>query len=315
MNKDSKKIVNIISNIRTDSSYAKSYINQISSQTENHYQIGKIVLVCDDLSNPSEILNWGRLDERVVLVQEDKNDYLIESLEDKTLQWATLCNQGIESSLTFQSDFTLFIEADLCFPFDLIDQLILENLDITAPLVFLGAGFYDSWGFRKLDGSKIGWIDNVNVHNPPVELSSVGSCVLFRTEIFSRGVRFRGPFQTGLLVGVCNDARELGYRVWALSSVVIIHPTTTWREQVWKINKISINVDGKVFVSNVDFIVAGAYAEFVFEQLPAIFKALPEIPIKYGEYRFDFIKNKKDKTIEVEASNLLYSSFRFKFFI
>jgi hypothetical protein len=315
MSKDIKKIVNIVSNIRVTSNYAKSYINQISSQTEKYYQIGKIILICDDLNSPSEILNWDRLDKRVVLVQENKNDFIFDSIEDKTLQWAALCNQGVESSLIFQSDFTLFIEADLCFPFDLIDQLILKNLDITAPVVFLGAGFYDSWGFRKLDGSKISWIGDVNVHTPPAELSSVGSCVLFRTEIFSRGVRFRGPFQTGLLVGVCNDARELGYKVWALFSVSIIHPTTSWRGQVWKIKRISINLNGKVFVVNGDYIIAGAYAEFIFEQLSLIFKALPEIPIERGEYRFDFIKNQKDRTVEVEVTNLVYSSARFKFSI
>jgi len=315
MSKDIKKIVNIISNIRVASNYAKSYINQISSQTEKYYQIGKIILICDDLNSPSEILNWDGLDERVVLVQENKNDTIFDSIEDKTLQWAALCNQGVESSLIFKSDFTLFIEADLCFPFDLIDQLILENLDITAPFVFLGAGFYDSWGFRKLDGSKISRIGNVNVQTSPIELSSVGSCVLFRTEIFSRGVRFRGPYQTGLLVGVCNDARELGYKVWALRSVSIIHPTTSWMEQIWKIKKISINLNGKVSVVNGDYIIAGSYVEFIFEQLPLIFKALPEIQIERGEYRFDFKKNQKDRTIEVEVTNLLNSSARFKFFI
>jgi hypothetical protein len=42
---------------------------------------------------------------------------------------------------------------------------------------------------------------------------------------------------------------------------------------------------------------------------------LPEIPIERGEYRFDFIKNQKDRTVEVEVTNLVYSSARFKFSI
>jgi len=315
MKKDHKKIVNIISNIRCNSNYAQSYINQISLQTEKNCEIGKIILICDDLISPSVILSWAGLDERVVLVQELTNDYVCDSIEDKTLQWADLCNQGVEASLLFKSDFTLFIEADLCFSFDLVDELILANLDIAAPIVFLGAGFYDSWGFRGLDGMKIHRVENLSVFSPSIEVSSVGSCVLFRTEIFSCGVRFRGPYQTGLLVGICNDARALGYQVWALPSLAIIHPTSTWREQMWKIKKISIDLKGVTYILKADCMVAGAYAEFIVEPMVELFKNYPEILFEEGEYRFIFYKNPKDRTIEVEVSNLLYSSSRFKFSI
>jgi len=315
MNKDRKKIVNIISIIRCNSIYAQSFINQISSLAEKNCEIGKIILICDDLISSSAILSWAGLDERVVLVQEHANDHISDSIEDKTLQWADLANQGVEGSMLFKSDFTLFIEADLCFPFDLVDELVMANLDIAAPVVFLGAGFYDSWGFRGLDGEKIQRVENLSVFSPPIELSSVGSCVLFRTEIFSRGVRFRGPYQTGLLVGVCNDARALGYQVWALSSLAIIHPTSSWRGQMWMIKKISVDIKGAAYILNTDYKIAGAYAEFMTEPMLELFKNCPEIPFEEGEYRFIFYKNPKDRTIEVEVSNLLYSNSRFKFSI
>lgn len=315
MNKDRKRIVNIISIIRCNSIYAQSYINQISSLAEKNCEIGKIILICDDLISPSPILSWAALDERVVLVHESTNDLVCDSLEDKILQWADLANQGVEASLLFESEFTLFIEADLCFPFDLVDELISANLDIAAPIVFLGAGFYDAWGFRGLDEVKIQRVENLSVISPPIELSSVGSCVLFRAEIFSRGVRFRGPYQTGLLVGVCNDARALGYQVWALSSLAIIHPTSSWREQMWKIKKISIDLKGVAYILKADCMIAGAYAEFIAEPMVELFKNYPEIPFEEGEYRYIFYKNPKDRTIEVEVSNLLYSSSRFKFSI
>jgi hypothetical protein len=315
MSNDRKKIVNIISIIRCSSNFAQSYINQISSQAEKKCEIGKIILICDDLISPSPILSWAGLDERVVLVQESTSDLLCDSLEDKVLQWADLANQGVEASLLVKSDFTLFIEADLCFPFDLVDELVLANLDIAAPVVFLGAGFYDSWGFRGLNGVKINRVENLSVFSPPIELSSAGSCVLFRTEIFSRGVRFRGPYQTGLLVGVCNDARALGYQVWALSSLAIIHPTSTWREQMWKIKKISIDLKGVEYILNADCMIAGAYFEFMTEPMIELFKNYPEIPFERGEYGFIFYKNPKYRTIDVEISNALYSSFRFKFSI
>ena len=231
------------------------------------------------------------------------------------MQWAELANQGVESSLLYKSDFTLFIEADLCFPFDLVDELIYANLDIVAPVIFLGAGFYDSWGFRGLDGVKIGRVENLSVDTPSIELSSVGSCVLFKTEIFSRGVRFRGPYQTGLLVGVCNDARKLGYKVWTLPSVAIIHPTSSWKDQLWKIQKISIDLKGKVIIVNPDCKIPGAYVEFIAEHLPGICKLHSEILLEQGEYRFIFSKNQKDRSIEVDISNRLHSSSPFKFSI
>ena len=307
------KVVNFVSNIRVDSSYVKSYINQISSLTQKNYEIGKIILICDDLSRPSEVLEWGICDKRVALYQEKKNDYTLDSIEDKTLQWADLCNQGVESSLSFKSDYTLFIEPDLCFPLDLVDQLVFANLDITAPIVFLGAGFYDSWGFRTLDGEKIGGVDGINVHAPLVELSSVGSCVLFKTEIFSRGVRFRGPYETGLLVGVCNDARKLGYKVWALPWLSIVHPTSIWMDQMWRVIKFSINLEDEPLTINVNQLIPGAYSEFIAEVLHTTLKGLIDPPIERGEYGFKFVKNKNDRTIEVNVFNFIDSKSHFKF--
>jgi hypothetical protein len=271
-------------------------------------------MICDDVKSHSEIRTWSLLkDDRVTLVQENNNDSACDSIEQKTLQWVGLCNQGLESSLIFKSDFTLFIEADLSFPYDLIDELTSADLDITAPIVSLGASFYDSWGFRRLDGTRINSFVDAAYDTKPIELSSVGSCVLFRTEIFSSGVRFRGPYETGLLVGVCNDARELGYKVWALPSVAIVHPTSSWRDQMWHIKKVSFDCADRVFVVNADFMIAGAYAEFIAPALRHIFKVSVDTPIEPGSYRFDFEKNKKDKTIEIDVSDFTDPTCRFTF--
>ena len=40
------------------------------------------------------------------------------------------------------------------YRYDLLDQLVANQLDIIAPLVFIGPWFYDSWGFRTLRGER-----------------------------------------------------------------------------------------------------------------------------------------------------------------
>ena len=73
------------------------------------------------------------------------------------------------------------------------------------------------------------------------QLSSVGSCVLFQRELFDAGVRFRGTYDQGLLVGVCKDAGLLGFRTFMDSRVSILHPTTLWKRQQYKLERVEID--------------------------------------------------------------------------
>ena len=292
-----KIIVNIISNIRVESEYVHSYVQQLLCLKQEVFEIGKIVLVCDDVLRLSRVKDWAKIDQRVILIQENASDLNLKSLEEKTLQWADLSNQGVTEALNFESNYILFIEADLTFPFDFLDELVKSKLDISAPVVFLGSGFYDSWGFRDLRGEKITNIQNLAVYSEPLELSSVGSCVLFKTDIFKNGIRFRGPYDTGLLVGVCNDARALGYKVWMLPHLSIIHPTSTWRKQVWWITDMSFNhssINAKIECRQM---VAGAYEEIIDEEIKKCLNNSKNInPIKY---KFTFEKNFAERTLSV----------------
>lgn len=306
------KIVNIISNLRIDSEYTSAYINQLLSLKQDCFKIGKIVLVCDKFSAENQISKWANIDSRVVLVDENKSDINTVTIEEKTQQWIQLCNQGIDKSMQYQSDYVLFVEADLTIPFDLLDELVLADLDICAPVIFLGGGFYDSWGFRELNGNKIRLIRDVDVFSKPVELSSVGSCVLFRTEIFSQNIRFRGPYDSGLLVGVCNDSREFGYRVWMLPHLSIIHPTSAWRKQMWWIKEIKFN--HSLLNGNIDcnLMVAGAYHEFIEFEVKTYLESLKEVAVLKKilqlNYKISFVKNETSRSINVEIIFMADSS-------
>jgi hypothetical protein len=131
----------------------------------------------------------------------------------------------------------LWLEADLCFPPELVTRLLAKDVDIIAPIIYLGGYFYDTWGFRDLKGKKWKSPASSNRNFKPfrlIEMSSVGSCVMFRRAIWDSGIRFRGTYDDGLLVGVCQDARRKGNRVWADTSTAILHPSDVWEKQMWQ---------------------------------------------------------------------------------
>jgi glycosyltransferase involved in cell wall biosynthesis len=184
---------------------------------------------------------WASEDARVTLTKCDVEPVL--DHDDRVRKWAALGNVAVEAALTTDCTHVLWCESDLTIPFDLIEQLVSSDRDIVAPAIFLGGMFYDTWGFRGLDSSR--FTNAAPYHaefkaHALVELMSVGSCVLFRREIFDAGVRFRGVYETGLLVGVCRDAAEHGFRTWMDSRIAIVHPTTLWRRQQYGLASVRV---------------------------------------------------------------------------
>ena len=70
-------------------------------------------------------------------------------------------------------------------------------------------------GFRDKNGSRITSIEPYFPDAPhePIELSSVGSYVLFDTAIFRSNIRFRADYDHGLLIGICQEAAKIGFNL------------------------------------------------------------------------------------------------------
>lgn len=184
---------------------------------------------------------WASEDARVLLTKCDVEP--VADFADRVTKWAALGNVAVEQALTVPCDRILWCESDLVLPNDLLEQLLPEPCDIVAPAIFLGSMFYDTWGFRGLDGERFtndAPYHREFRHHALVPLSSVGSCVLFRREIFDRGVRFRGVYENGLLVGVCRDAKELGYSTFMDSRIAVLHPTSLWRRQQYRMQTVDV---------------------------------------------------------------------------
>lgn len=187
---------------------------------------------------------WAAQDARVTLAQHHVEP--IADFDDRVRKWAALGNLAVEGALATGADYILWCESDLALPHDLLGQLLAPDVDIVAPAIFMGGLFYDIWGFRGLDGVK--FTNEAPYHqefhpHALVRLASVGSCVLFRRDVFDAGVRFRGTYEDGLLVGVCNDAALLGFRTFMDSRVAVLHPTTLWKRQQYRLERVDIDCD------------------------------------------------------------------------
>ena len=183
--------------------------------------------------------SWQSEDDRVLLTKHDVEPVV--DFDDRVRKWAMLANVFMEQASRRPFDHLLVCESDLCVPPDLVAGLLENGGDVVAPSVFLGDLFYDTWGFRGLDGRRF---TNLAPYHPDfrfndvVELSSVGSTVLFSKAVLDAGIRMRGTYENGLLVGMCQDARARGFRVWLDSRFSVIHPTRGWRLQQYTLGEV-----------------------------------------------------------------------------
>ena len=234
-----KTLINLCSAIRQGSSYARSFFHQVKALTELDYELKSITVVVDGDTLTDASLIEAQADPRVRFVFEGPRPAPTCFMDERSIAWARSANLALEDSLSTPSEFTLWVESDLTFPCDLIELLMEPNQDIVAPIVMLGQGFYDSWGFRDLSGQRITTLANLQAlpqgPGPLTELSSVGSCLLFRSSLLTQGVRLPSGYENGLLVGFCLAARTRGARVFCRHDVAIVHPTSLWALQLYSI--------------------------------------------------------------------------------
>ena len=234
-----KTPINLCSALRQGSSYSRSFFHQVKALTALVYELKAITIVVDGDTLTDASLIEAQTDARVRFVFEGPRPAPTSFMDQRSITWARAANLALEDSLSTPSEFTLWVESDLTFPCDLIELLMEPNQDIVAPIVMLGQIFYDSWGFRDLSGQRISTLAKLQAlprgPGPLTELSSVGSCLLFRSSLLTQGVRIPSGYENGLLVGFCQAARTRGARVFCRNDVAILHPTSLWASQLYPI--------------------------------------------------------------------------------
>ena len=272
-----KTSINLCSALRQGSFYARSFFHQLKAVTELGYELKSITVVLDGETLTDASLIEAQSDPRVRFVFEGPRPAPTFFMDERSIAWARAGNLALEGSLSTPSEFTLWVESDLTFPCDLIELLMEPNQDVVAPIIMLGQLFYDSWGFRDLSGQRISTLAQLLAlpqgPGPLTELLSVGSCLLFRSSLLAQGVRFPSGYENGLLVGFCLAARSRGARVFCRHDVAIVHPTSLWASQLYRITfcRLGSEKAWQELAPAKGPIVAGPYFDFV---IPAALQML-----------------------------------------
>jgi len=137
---------------------------------------------------------------------------------------ADLCNAF--KPLIKDEEYVLFLDTDIKkIPPDTLKKLVQANKDIVAPFVWNDTKprrFFDTYVFRyrkkpfgAYDIYKPPFMDS----KVPVKVDSVGTFVLIKEKVF-KAISWENPaphFQ------FCKNARKVGYTVWTLPYVSLIH--------------------------------------------------------------------------------------------
>lgn len=117
----------------------------------------------------------------------------------------------------------VLVEADLIWQPETLLRLVanLDVVDACAPMSMCGARFYDTWGFRGLDGQMF---YGGPPYHPSVagltEIGSAGSCIAMREAVYDV-CRFGA---TDGIVGFGADIRKRGFHLYVDPSLSVEHP-------------------------------------------------------------------------------------------
>lgn len=143
--------------------------------------------------------------------------------EPERMKALSFVGNGILESVHGSDDILVYVESDLIWKPDMICRLIDRDVDVISPMPFAGEAFYDIWAFRK-NGIRFSPFEpyhpELQNHGSLTEVDSVGSCLVMKGYI-ARECRIRND---NALVGLCDDIREKGYKIYVDAQERIYHP-------------------------------------------------------------------------------------------
>lgn len=140
---------------------------------------------------------------------------------------ATTYNVGLNAAVEDDwTDFVFLIPSDLRFDPDVISRLVAHDKPHIAPMYWIRLGehvvFYDTWGFRDLDGRN--WAnfrkDQWSGPNSPFEMEMAGGPVMLRRDVLDVGCRYTVEEVDN---GLCRMIRLLGFSVWCDPTTDVYH--------------------------------------------------------------------------------------------
>jgi glycosyltransferase involved in cell wall biosynthesis len=219
--------VTIVSPFRDSVTKIPAYLQRLESLDYPIAQLEYVFVEGDSTDHTEALLNqWAEWAGNVQLVtcNTGKPHYgsVVDAERFRVL--ATVFNAGLDAVDLDWSDYVLFLPSDIQYEPDLLTRLLAHGKDIIAPFPYLDGRFYDIWGFSR-NGQNF-W-PHTREQAPemfgdqPIKMDTVGCVMLMRYEILFQGVRYADE---DVDRGLCNDARALGFTVWADPTTEVYHP-------------------------------------------------------------------------------------------
>jgi hypothetical protein len=291
------KNVAICSLMRAGSEYEQAYYLQILGLARRIFKLQSVNVVYDAEPAASAWL-------RELLASQGVPVYY--EIEDAPAgdggQFASRLSQRQAPIAWRRPDPSCLGRSSVSYPYDTMEALLAHDKPIIAPWIYLNSVFYDSWGFRDKNGSRITSIEPYFPDAPhePIELSSVGSYVLFDIAIFRSNIRFRADYDHGLLIGICQEAAKIGFKTFVDPAVSILHPVSAWRKQLWSCRRLQVFAKG---VLKFDTPTPGAVFGEAYEELirPWLDQWLGPVYGSGGTRRISIRRYPGEKTFDVRV--------------
>ena len=199
-------------------SYIPRYFAQVGALRE-HVPVTLYMAEGDSTDNTRRILEaYCQPGDQVI---EASHGQMVFGSVDRPERWkqiAYVCNTLLDSLP--QAGNLIYVEADLIWAAETMTHLLgdLTIVDAVSPLVYQRDRFYDTWGFRFLDGTHIG--SSPVRHEGLKKILSAGSCIAMRPEVY-RECRFTDD---EAIVGFCKEMHAEGFKLYADTDLRIEHP-------------------------------------------------------------------------------------------
>lgn len=220
--------VTVVSPLRDSGLMLRGFIRHFIQMAEYdpEVEVRLIAVEGDSVDDTLETLRlWVAQDERVTVVRCETGAPKFPSVvnPERFKNLARIFNTGLDAVDLDWSDYVMFIPSDVEYEPDLLTRLLARDKDMIAPMFWRWGIFYDIWGFirdgQPFTSQRREWY-TIELGDEPVQMDTVGGCILMRAEIVTAGCRYT-PDEVDR--GLCKAARALGYTIWCDPVAEILH--------------------------------------------------------------------------------------------
>lgn len=194
------------------------------------YAALRVVLIEGDSVDDTAVRarEWAAQDNRVSVVtcNTGKPRYGSVVNADRFEGLAQVFNAGLDAIDQEWSTHVLMLPCDIEYKPDLLGRLLADGVDMVSPIVWRAGIFYDTFAFSRNGQHWPNFSQDRLGHyadNTLTEMDSIGGVLLMCVEVVQAGCRYSS---IDVDRGLCREATERGFRVWADPRLSVFHPVS-----------------------------------------------------------------------------------------